>query len=626
MPALFVFLLKVNVALVLFCLGYYMVLRHLTFYTLNRIYLVIAILFSTIYPQINLSDFAQRHQQLTQPVETVILNFQAPAEKLVKPLSRPDYWVWVEGVFWLGVALLTIRLITQLFSLYKLYRNSKPGNVQDYPVRLIGDNIGPFSFWRSIYINPANLSPADLKNVLEHEQVHVNEWHTVDILLAELSTIFYWFNPGVWLMKKAVRENIEFITDRKILKKGMDSKQYQYSLVSISLATTSNTIVNHFNISTIKKRIIMMNTKKSSGYKLTRYVFLPAVIALLLVFSLSKAEVARVSLHSIKKVLEPVIAITPIVNNTNNTQAFIPPAKTSKKVAKHALKTNDTIYSGKSKDGKKSFMVTSDTKPDSVNYIINGVLSTKADLKVLDPARIQSVEWLDGKDAKKFMPELGGDKHALFVTTEDSEKGKALKAKIDKEMGFGKLTNISVSRDGATSVTPVAVGSGYSISSSSSSSSSNDDEAPVAIAGSGSNNAATSVVVVGSPRVATTVTARSSRNNAYALHTTNGTVVLSKLDTLHVARIDSGVHVEGFKQVYVTGHPMKASVLNLRTEPSISMSDKLVIIDGKEATDKDMKRLKVSDIKNISERFDNKTKEKYGDKAKNGVLFITTKS
>ena len=314
MPALFIFLFKVNIALVLFCLGYYLVLRRLTFYTLNRVYLVIAILFSTLYPNINLSDFAQHHQQLTQPVQTVILNWKAPAENFVKPLYQPNYWQWVEVVFWAGVVLFTARLLMQLFSLYKLYRHSKPGEVNDYPVRLIKDDIGPFSFWRSIYINPAKLSPAELKSVLEHEQVHVNELHTLDILLAELSTIFYWFNPGVWLMKKAVRENVEFITDRKILQKGMDTKEYQYSLVSVSLATTPNTIVNHFNLSTIKKRIIMMNTKRSSGYKLTRYVFLiPAVVALLLVFSFSKAEVAKTGIKNTFKVISNVVSG---VNNT----------------------------------------------------------------------------------------------------------------------------------------------------------------------------------------------------------------------------------------------------------------------------------------------------------------------
>ncbi|MBV8388763.1 MAG: M56 family metallopeptidase, partial [Mucilaginibacter sp.] len=290
MSALFLFLFKVNIALVLFCAGYYLVLRHLTFYTLNRIYLVAAIIFSTIYPKINLSDFVQRHQQLAKPVQTVILNWEAPAKNL---LYQPNYWQWVEVIFWAGVILFAARMVMQLLSLLRLYRRSQPGQIDEHNVRLLKDDVGPFSFWRSVYVNPTKLSPAELKNVLQHEQVHVSQWHTLDLLLAELSTIFYWFNPGVWLMKKAVRENLEFITDRKILQKGADSKEYQYSLVSVSLAAMPNTIVNHFNISTIKKRIIMMNAKRSSGYKLTRYVFLiPAVVVLLLTFSLSKAEVA----------------------------------------------------------------------------------------------------------------------------------------------------------------------------------------------------------------------------------------------------------------------------------------------------------------------------------------------
>ena len=121
MPALFVFLLKVNIALLLFCAGYYLVLRHLTFYTLNRIYLVTAILFATVYPKINVSQFVQHHQQLTQPVQTAVFNWQIPAESFAKPFSQPNYWLWIETLFWTGAALLGLRLLVQLYSLYKLF-------------------------------------------------------------------------------------------------------------------------------------------------------------------------------------------------------------------------------------------------------------------------------------------------------------------------------------------------------------------------------------------------------------------------------------------------------------------------------------------------------------------------
>lgn len=619
MPALFLFLFKVNIALVLFCLGYYLVLRHLTFYTLNRVYLVAAILFSTLYPNINLSGFAQRHQQLTGPVQNVILNWKTPAENLVKPLYQPDYWQWVGLIFWAGVALFAARLLMQLFSLYRLYRQSKPGQVHNHDVRLIPSDIGPFSFWRSIYINPAKLSPAELKSVLEHEQVHVNEWHTLDILLAELSTIFYWFNPGVWLMKKAVRENIEFITDRKILRKGMDSKEYQYSLVSISLATTPNTIVNHFNMSTIKKRIIMMNTKRSSGYTLTRYVFLvPAVIALLLVFSFSKAEISKKGMHSIKS-LANIITSAPILS----AQPHTVPVKESpvkRKTIKTAIKPVDTIYSGQSKSGRKSFMVvTSGHDKDSTTFLINGVSSTLEQVKALDPENVKSVDMMTANNAKAFYP--GNEQlkpHVLFVTTEDSETGKEIKRNIDKSYRSGDLArahNMAYGVGGTSSdMAPVvAEGSGSSYSFSSSSSSS--DTAPVVVTGSNNMNADVTV--------STDI---------------NGNVHMDKINKVYVATSPKAIaYVKIDKvapEVYaynITGedtgnrknHVYIAKRDNNDETIINDMANKLIIVDGKEA--KKIDYINPHDIRSINVLNSKSAISAYGSKGKNGAIVITTK-
>jgi len=434
MPALFVFLLKVNVALLLFCAGYYLVLRHLTFYTLNRIYLVAAMLFATVYPKINLSDFLKHHQQIAKPVQGVIFNWQAPAKALVSPLAKPNYWLWAEVALWAGVLLLAIRLLIQFYSLYRLYRSSTAGKIYNHDVRIIKGNSGPFSFWKSIFINPANHEPADLHSILLHEQVHVSELHTLDVLLAELSTVFYWFNPGVWLMKKAVRENIEFITDRKILNNGADTKQYQYSLVNVSYATAPQGIVNHFNISTIKKRIIMMNAKRSSKYNLTRYAFLvPAVVALLLIFSISKAAFVKKNGTVIKSfsATEHKLAeknSKPAVIATKTNPGFIEVLKSTLAGVKITAKATDTIRKG-------GFFFSSSDNSDSLNYVINGIKATKADLLKLDDKKIYSVNVMSGDAAAKVMDKL--DKHysTLFITTNDSEAGKKFKEKIDRVNG-----------------------------------------------------------------------------------------------------------------------------------------------------------------------------------------------
>ncbi|MFD2147248.1 M56 family metallopeptidase [Mucilaginibacter antarcticus] len=326
MPALFIFLLKVNLALIIFCLGYYLVLRKLTFYTLNRIYLVGAIVLSSVYPLIDVNDLLAGHQEIAAPVQVIAINWQASQQIM----EQPAYWLWAIILFWLGAAVFAMRLLIQFLSLYKLYRKSTPAVIQQYSVRVTDADISPFSFWKNIYLNPGNIEAADLNSVLEHEHVHVKQWHTLDILLTEFSVIFYWFNPGVWLMKRAVRENIEFITDRKVLQKGTDTKAYQYSLLHVSIAgTTTVGISNHFNFSTLKKRIKMMNTKKSSNLNLTRYaVLVPMVVVLLMVFSFSKAELIKNNREQLTEFISETVNIKP--TEPKKDEMIAPAAKRSK--------------------------------------------------------------------------------------------------------------------------------------------------------------------------------------------------------------------------------------------------------------------------------------------------------
>lgn len=617
MPALFVFLLKVNIALLLFCAGYYLVLRHLTFYTLNRVYLVAAILFASIYPQINLVGFVQQHQEFTKPVQAVVINWQAPANALIKPLAQPDYWHWTEVIFWAGAALLALRLLSQLYSLFKLYRGSVPAQIHNHRVRVLDGEAGPFSFWKSIYINPNNYEPADLKAILLHEQVHVNEWHTLDILLAELSTIFYWFNPGVWLMKKAVRENIEFITDRKILNKGIDAKQYQYSLVNVSFAAAPQTLVNHFNISTIKKRIIMMNAKRSSKFNLTRYAFLvPAVVALLLVFSISKAALVKKS-DELFKVAGPKTISKKIQAQTVAEM----PAQISAKAKQIALpvpaSATDTIKTDK-------VLIKTSGSSDSLNYIINGVKATKAEFKALDPDHIYAVEIVSSERAKKIFDQIDNNHSVLFITTDDSESGKKFKEKIDE------LNNHSY--------TLAAKVSDW-----------NNDNNNMALTDKAE------ALTIKMPRARyridalNKVNSRVKVNGKWITYENNEPVIFEE------GTDSAEVHVKGFKNIPGTytfrsntikgkkdGNDMvyatprhgfiytpKAAMLgklNFSTETNINhLSTKMIMIDGKEASERDLKKLSAANIESMSVKSGEEVTKQYGEKAKNGIVFIVTK-
>ncbi|MDQ0965591.1 hypothetical protein QFZ20_000994 [Flavobacterium sp. W4I14] len=336
MPHFFIILLKINLVLILFSATYYLVLRRLTFYSINRIFLLFGIVFSSAYPFINLTEFFAGRKT----VPAFVPQFNQQVSEFVRQDAVSVFWQGLTVLFYTGVLLMALRLLVQFISLYSMHKNSSPDHLSDYQVRILNDEVSPFSFWQTIYINPHLHKKQDLNNILEHEKVHVEEWHTLDIILAEICVVFYWFNPGVWLMKKAVRENIEFITDAKILKKGIDKKAYQYSLLDVGTLQSPIAIVNNFNLSDLKKRIKMMNTKRSSKVNLTRYLFvLPILLCVTLAFTIDSKEV--------KKSLAPLTKMVNDVLPEKVAEVVVQPktvlkAKFKKRVIVNTLKAPDT--------------------------------------------------------------------------------------------------------------------------------------------------------------------------------------------------------------------------------------------------------------------------------------------
>lgn len=278
MPALLIYLLKANIALALFFLAYRWGLRRLTFYVLNRFFLLTGIVCSSVFPLVDVNALLQRHREIGEVAAYV------PDLGLLQ--AQPDtgltIWHLLVYIFWTGVAVMSIRFCIQLLSLWQLHRKTRAGQLEQQQVRMLNDKVTPFSFFRHIYINPSLHQPSELEAILQHELVHVKEWHTLDVLMAELNNIFYWFNPGAWLMKTAIRENLEFITDRRMLQQGVDPKAYQYNLIKVNGIPYATAIANNFNFSHLKNRIKMMNKKSSAKYNLLRYLVLGCVVVIAL--------------------------------------------------------------------------------------------------------------------------------------------------------------------------------------------------------------------------------------------------------------------------------------------------------------------------------------------------------
>lgn len=305
MTALFIYLIKANIALCLFYLAYRLGLRRLTFYTLNRVFLVTGIVFSSLFPLVDVNDFFTRNETLAYQVVQYVPDFS-----MLQQAAKPEIftiWVLLEWVFWTGVAVMGLRLLIQLVSLLMLHTRTERVTLQDQSIRKMDGNVNPFSFFRNIYVNPELHTPEELEAIVLHEQVHVKEWHSADVMMSELNNVFYWFNPGAWLMKTAVKENLEFLTDRRILRSGVNATAYQYSLVKVSAAQYAAGVANNFNFSHLKNRIKMMNKTRSSRVQLYRYGVLACVVCgVLLSLNYTKAgTVVNHVVSEVKEVLEP---------------------------------------------------------------------------------------------------------------------------------------------------------------------------------------------------------------------------------------------------------------------------------------------------------------------------------
>ncbi len=164
--------------------------------------------------------------------------------------------------------------------------NEKPFRLVLHPL-----NYPPFSFFRNIFISRKHYSGSPMEEIIEHEKAHVRQLHSLDILLAELLIIFQWFNPLVWIYKKIVTENHEFLADEAVLHRGFSPESYQLRIIAQLFGIRSMPATHNFNQSIIQKRLKMMKRSKSPTIsKLKLLLVIPAAAALFYVFACSSTE------------------------------------------------------------------------------------------------------------------------------------------------------------------------------------------------------------------------------------------------------------------------------------------------------------------------------------------------
>ncbi len=283
------YLLKVTICWAVFYLLYHLLLGKETFFRLNRWYLLATVLLGLAFPAIELDlIFGPEEVPLyyLQPItvgvdqlQTIIVT--ASAEE--RPI---DFWQILVWIYWAGVAVAMLRFGYGLFQIFKLYRTGQRRREAAY--RFIATPLPhvPFSFFKNLFWSKYfEVGEEDRHHIVRHEEAHIFQWHSMDVLLLELAGVFCWCSPLIYLYKKAVKTTHEYLADAYVTE-GFNKKQYGRLLLRQSQSGMQIAISNSLFSSQLKKRIVMMTKTRSSQWATLKYLAaLPIVAVLLLAFS-----------------------------------------------------------------------------------------------------------------------------------------------------------------------------------------------------------------------------------------------------------------------------------------------------------------------------------------------------
>jgi hypothetical protein len=322
------YVLHVALLLAICLLFYKLLLQKETYYRLNRVILLGCLAMAFVLPLIQVpQQWALRESPkppVTESIPVVAIHLPqvTPAESYnpqqkvsstgnnvqaaePQPPLLQRIIKWAFYLYWFGVVAFGANLLLQVcVLLVQAYR--KPVIVDgQFRIVELDDDKAPCSFGNNIFINPTKYEPDTFNQILLHEKIHIKQGHSLDLLIAELMLAFQWFNPFAWLYRKEVESNLEYLADNEVLHdQSVERADYQMNLLKVSVPNLSLRITTNYNQSLLKKRIVMMNAKKSNIHTAWKYLFLVPMMAFL-VCALNEPAVSHVAQNAISIVNNP---------------------------------------------------------------------------------------------------------------------------------------------------------------------------------------------------------------------------------------------------------------------------------------------------------------------------------
>ena len=266
-----IFFIKSTVCLFVLYGFYQFILHNQKVFLFNRVYLVFSLVFSLITSLIVIpvkSNFALtgNFDKITAKTGSFI-NGNAIIKSTYSLLPIQD----ILFLFYIVItSILLIRFALNIFKLLSKVKKNKKIDFQKTSLVLTKERSLPYSFFRFIFVNRSDYENGKIeKELLMHEEAHCLQYHSIDIVIIELMNLFLWFNPAIWLFKKAILLNHEFLADYSVLST-FRLDDYQNTLLKLVLRNNSASLASNFNYSLTKKRLKMMNKETFKNWSILR--------------------------------------------------------------------------------------------------------------------------------------------------------------------------------------------------------------------------------------------------------------------------------------------------------------------------------------------------------------------
>ena len=213
------YMIEVSLCWLLLFGFYHFLLRKETFFETNRVFLLSALVLGLALPLMRpiLESLFNTSPSYSFTIQE--LTGQAIGTQIAETTKNWSISIIAFVVYILGVIIFSLRLFYNLFKIYQLKEQGTILFKDNYSIIQTSELGMPFSFGKYLFVpTQFQINAVDEQKIIKHELVHIREKHTLDIILVEILTIIFWFNPLLQLFQTALKEVHEYAADKEVLR------------------------------------------------------------------------------------------------------------------------------------------------------------------------------------------------------------------------------------------------------------------------------------------------------------------------------------------------------------------------------------------------------------------------